>query len=258
MSDFIFLASGILINQRADTITREVGTENANAVIATTIVSFAISTILTGVVFLILGACKLGKLIEFFPRHILVGCIGGVGWFLVTTGLEVSSRMEGEFEYDLETFRFLTSSWHLVALWASALGLALLLKAIQLRIKHPLVTPIFFLLTPIVFYIVVVAAGLDLETLRQQGWIFEMPRSNVPWYHFYSYYDFSAVDWTACAKTIPAMLALTFFGILHVPINVPALGVSIGEDNVDTNRELVAHGISNLIAEATGTVCRRL
>jgi SulP family sulfate permease len=41
---------------------------------------------------------------------------------------------------------------------------------------------------------------------------------------------------------------------LHVPLNVPALGVSLGEDNVKLDRELVAHGASNLLAGLTGTV----
>jgi sulfate permease, SulP family len=50
------------------------------------------------------------------------------------------------------------------------------------------------------------------------------------------------------------MFALTFFGILHVPINVPALGVSLNEDNVDTNRELIAHGLSNMFSGFVGSV----
>jgi len=53
---------------------------------------------------------------------------------------------------------------------------------------------------------------------------------------------------------MPTQLALVFFGILHVPLNVPALGVSLREDNVKLDRELVAHGYSNLIAGLTGTV----
>src|SRR5690606_5220923 len=48
--------------------------------------------------------------------------------------------------------------------------------------------------------------------------------------------------------------ALTFFGILHVPINVPALGVSTGEDNVDVDRELIAHGISNALSGFAGSI----
>mgnify|MGYP001578745824 FL=1 len=56
------------------------------SVVATTMVAFALSSILTGLTFFALGALKLGSLSEFFPRHILVGCIGGVGAFLFVTG----------------------------------------------------------------------------------------------------------------------------------------------------------------------------
>ncbi len=66
--------------------------------------------------------------------------------------------------------------------------------------------------------------------------------------------DFRAVDWTALGSTIPAMLALTFFGVLHVPINVPALGLSLGEDNVDIDRELRAHGWSNALSGFCGSI----
>lgn len=55
-------------------------------------------------------------------------------------------------------------------------------------------------------------------------------------------------------ETVPTQLALVFFGLLHVPINVPALGISVGEDNVRTDRELIAHGISNVAAGMLGTV----
>jgi sulfate permease, SulP family len=58
----------------------------AEEVIATTLVAFALSSVMTGLAFFALGAARLGTLIGFFPRHILVGCIGGVGVFLVITG----------------------------------------------------------------------------------------------------------------------------------------------------------------------------
>jgi SulP family sulfate permease len=62
------------------------------------------------------------------------------------------------------------------------------------------------------------------------------------------------VDWTAFADTIPAMFALTFFGVLHVPINVPALGISTGEDNLNVDRELVAHGVTNALSGFMGSI----
>ncbi len=50
------------------------------------------------------------------------------------------------------------------------------------------------------------------------------------------------------------MFALTFFGILHVPINVPALGVAVQEDDVNINRELIAHGVSNALSGLAGSI----
>lgn len=44
-----------------------------------------------------------------------------------------------------------------------------------------------------------------------------------------------------------------FFNILHPPLNVPALAVSLNDD-VDTNKELVGHGYSNLLSGVLGTV----
>lgn len=50
------------------------------------------------------------------------------------------------------------------------------------------------------------------------------------------------------------MFALTFFSLLHVPINVPALAQSTGEDNADLNRELKLHGYSNFLSGLTGSI----
>jgi SulP family sulfate permease len=66
--------------------------------------------------------------------------------------------------------------------------------------------------------------------------------------------DFSAVNWSALIDTVPAMFALTFFGVLHVPINVPALGISTSEDNLNVDRELIAHGITNALSGFAGSV----
>ena len=67
-------------------ITNELGEENTAQIVSTTIAAFALSSILTGLTFFLLGYLRLGVLIGFFPRHILVGCIGGVGVFLIQTG----------------------------------------------------------------------------------------------------------------------------------------------------------------------------
>jgi SulP family sulfate permease len=50
------------------------------------------------------------------------------------------------------------------------------------------------------------------------------------------------------------MLALTFFGILHVPINVPALALNTGEDHANLDHELKLHGYSNFFSGAAGSI----
>ncbi|KAF1936307.1 sulfate transporter family protein-like protein [Clathrospora elynae] len=224
------------------------------AVIATTIVAYCLSSILTGLIFLALGAFKLGNLVSFFPRHILIGCIGGVGFFLLLTGIEVSARIEGNLNYNLATLHKLFSSdtWYL---WTLPLSLAVVIMVLRRLSKSPFVLPAFFVIVFATFYIIV--KGIlhkDLESVRNAGWIFERPEVGVKFYRFYSYFKFGSIDGAALISTIPTMFALSFFGIIHVPINVPALGAAVKEDNLDVNRELIAHGISNTLSGLMGSI----
>lgn len=240
-------------HKMAFTILNKVGAENQKSVLATTILSFSISSILTGVVFFLMGACRLGSLIGFFPRHILIGCIGGVGWFLVATAVEVSARIEGNLDYNLATLSKLFQQ-DTVFLWLIPLLLAVLLLRAQRYVTSNFLVGGYFISVALIFYFFKFALDLPIETLRDRGWVFDAPPGHHPWYHFYTLYDFQAVNWSALAQTIPAMFALTFFGVLHVPINVPALGITAGEDNLNVDRELIAHGVSNALSGAVGSI----
>ncbi|CEQ42126.1 SPOSA6832_03922 [Sporobolomyces salmonicolor] len=219
-----------------------------HSLVSTTMVAFALSSILTGLAFGALGFMKLGRLSEFFPRHILVGTIGGVGAFLFVTGLQVSARMEEDAGISLELIQ------HFFDTEILPLILAVVLRLITARWKHPLIFPAYFLAIPLAFYALTSAVGLSVEELREMGYVFEVSGVNSKWYEYWTLYDFKKTDWGALLETVPTQLALVFFGLLHVPINVPALAISVGEDNVDTDRELVAHGISNVASGLLGSV----
>lgn len=164
------------------------GTANPQAVLATVIVSYALSSILTGLIFLALGFFKLGSLVSFFPRSILTGCVGGVGFFLVLTGVEVSARLEGNLEFTLATLQKLFEL-DTVFLWLLPLVLAIFIVAVRHYYHSPLILPAFFIVIVSVFYIIVKAImRKDLDALRDSGWIFEKPESGVPFYRFYTYF----------------------------------------------------------------------
>ena len=253
----------------AFTIMAKVGEENPQAVIATTITSYAISSVLTGLVFFLMGVFGFGYIVGFIPRHILIGCIGGVGWFLVATGFEVTARLDGNLNYDGVTLRKMFEP-DTVALWVIPLVLAIFLYWSQHKISSKFYLPTFILTIPAVFYFFVFSLDeLEPTNLRKTGWIFDGPEAGEPWWYFYTLYgrlrslsfrslltviDFKLVHWDAIAETIPAMFALTFFGVLHVPINVPALAFSFEEDHLNLDRELIAHGISNALSGFAGSI----
>ncbi|KAF1989403.1 hypothetical protein K402DRAFT_271658 [Aulographum hederae CBS 113979] len=232
----------------------QLGRGNPEAVMATTIVAYAISSIVTGLIFFALGFFKLGNLVSFFPRSILLGCIGGVGIFLVVTGIEVTAGLKDNLEFNLETLEKLISG-DTILLWTVPLLQCILLMLIQRRVSSVFTLPLYFGLIAAIFYIVYAALPhTSLDDFRNAGWLFEAPESGIPFYRFYSYYNFKLVDWTAILKCVPTMFALSFFGIIHVPINVPALAMAVQDENIDLNQELIAHGFSNTLSGFAGSI----
>lgn len=174
-------------HQMAFAIMNRVGKDNPQSVLATTILAFSVSSVLTGLVFFLMGVCGLGSLIGFFPRHILIGCIGGVGYFLLQTGVEVSARLSGSLEYNVDTLQKL---FHLdtLPLWMIPLFLAIGLLVLKRFIRSNFLVGAYFIGVAAMFYIVVLIARISMDTLHEQGWVFDAPSSNEPWYHFYTLY----------------------------------------------------------------------
>lgn len=192
----------------AQKITDRVGPENPDAVIATTIVSYAMSSMMTGLVFYLMGKFKFGYMVGFIPRHILIGCIGGVGWFLIATGFEVSARLDGSLEYNLDTLKKLTES-DTVLLWIFPLVLAIVLFYGQAKVRNKYFLPLYIIAIPFIFYMFVVSIDvLDTDNLRDHGWIFRGPPPDEPWWYFYTLY-----------RTLP----------LSLPRMCQDLGLTIGQ-----------------------------
>ncbi|KAH9844617.1 Cyclic nucleotide-monophosphate binding domain [Teratosphaeria destructans] len=235
-------------------IMARMGTEEPDALRATVITSYAMSSIITGIVFFALGSARLGTLVNFFPHSILTGCIGGVGIFLFLTGVEVSARLDGSVELTLALAQKLFRA-DTVPLWIPPLALAIILMVIRHYYDRPWLVPAYYIAITAIFYVVTAAVpAITMDKLRDAGWVFAAPAAGVPFYNFYSHYKFGLVDWRAIWMTIPSQLALTFFGILHVPINVPNLAMVVQEDNVSINRELIMHGISNTLSGCVGSI----
>ena len=69
------------------------GEIEANDALTTCVVFFALSTSLAALLFFLLGFVRAGVLMTYFPRHVLLGSIGGVGLFCILTSLEVATAV---------------------------------------------------------------------------------------------------------------------------------------------------------------------
>ncbi|KAI9182854.1 hypothetical protein H9P43_003764 [Blastocladiella emersonii ATCC 22665] len=222
--------------------------------------AFIASTVLTSIAFFLLGAFRLGNVMGFFPRHILVGSIGGVGYFLLQTAIEVSAHVKVEYTHEALTDMFQATAF---AQWGISLAVALVLRlALTFHLDRKLLgadprrrgmfVPCFFLVVPIFFHVALYLMQVDVEAARELGWLFELPEDK-PFYNFYRHVRPGDVVWSILPSLLPTMLSLTFFSVLHVPINVPALAVST-RSGVSVNRELANHGLANLLSAMCGSV----
>ena len=57
--------------------------------------------------------------------------------------------------------------------------------------------------------------------------------------------------WDVVLSSIPTIIALTLFSLMHVPINIPALAASTNKA-ADMNHELICHGWSNFVSGCCG------
>lgn len=227
--------------------------------LSTLMVIFGLSSILVGIVFYLLGKFNMGKIVYFFPTHVLVGCIGGIGLFLARTGIEVT------LDQTLSTQAIVDHENLLVVVLFFEIFLRILEK-IPYFSTFSLLTPIYFgLITPM-FYIGLWFFQIPTSDAQDSGYFFPSLNDNSQansssWvdtilhdeamFAIWKVIDLRTVSWLAVYDSIPTMIALILFSLIHVPINIPAFAISTNTE-ADMNNELVAHGYSNMIAGIFG------
>lgn len=130
---------------------------------ATVFVAFSISSVVVGIFFYLLGAFRLGNTVYFFPKHVIVGCIGGIGIFILTTGFEVATNVP--WRWDLPALRLYSAS-KVLPLWAVALMLELFLRLVLAITNASLLPPFYFVSIPPLFYIALLLLGKSVFALK--------------------------------------------------------------------------------------------
>ena len=245
------------------------------ASLSTLFVMFGLSSIIVGIVFYILGKFELGRIIYFFPSHVLVGLIAGIGIFIFKTGIEVT--IDTVFSVEV-----ISTHFHLLLV---VLIFELLLRLLErLNVKYgengkpifSLLSPIYFCSITPIFYLALRIGGFSINDAESKGYFFPSLVDECDGNHcgegssssaimlflndtvlnknifaMWKVVDFSNVSWVAIRDSIPTLISITIFSLIHVPINVPAFAVSTNSE-YDMNKELIAHEYSNCLSGCFG------
>eukprot|EP00550_Attheya_septentrionalis_P000409 CAMPEP_0198293740 /NCGR_PEP_ID=MMETSP1449-20131203/18720_1 /TAXON_ID=420275 /ORGANISM="Attheya septentrionalis, Strain CCMP2084" /LENGTH=995 /DNA_ID=CAMNT_0043993451 /DNA_START=40 /DNA_END=3027 /DNA_ORIENTATION=- len=217
---------------------------------------FGLSSVLVGLVFYVLGRLELGSIVYFFPSHVLVGCIGGIGVFIMITGIEVTTNEAFTFSVNgLESLRDNWNSLAWVIFFEATLRLLMYLVHRGGKGHVPLLSPIYFcLITPLFYLGMFLMGSMHQDDAESARYFFPSPAGesssssfsiwNKELFNIWTMVDFSTISWTAVYNSIPTIIALTLFSLIHVPINIPAFAISTNTEP-DMNAELIAHGYAN-------------
>lgn len=221
--------------------------------LSTVFVMFGLASLVVGSVFYLLGHFRLGRIVYYFPNHVLVGCIGGIGIFIAKTGIEVTINT---------VFQELLDDNHL-QLFGVVLIFEVLLRVLERYTTYALLSPIYFCSITPIFYAALWLLRIPIQSAMDTGYFFpaldecigpdcgDSVIFNADLFDIWRVIRLPSVSGAAMVEALPTLLALTLFSLIHVPINIPAFAISSNTE-VDMNQELVAHGYSNFIAGLLG------
>ncbi|KAF2653097.1 hypothetical protein K491DRAFT_21363 [Lophiostoma macrostomum CBS 122681] len=245
--------------------------EDHPGVLPTVMATYALTSLLVGVILLGLGMLRCGRLVEYFPATVLSGAIGAIGVSLFILGLELTIPTSSQ-RLSLKTAEdILFNKTHLPLLVASvgaaaflslSLRLGTLFKLTRGFTQSPLYVPMYCFFIAGVFWIVVAAAKYSnahgLATLRSTGWLFTVETSTrdtggFGW-NYWALFDFSLVQWSAITVAFKDIALLVLLAVVSLPIYIPAMALTLNVPEYNMNWELLGHGVSNTLAAIAGTV----
>ncbi|MBN1664374.1 MAG: SLC26A/SulP transporter family protein [Deltaproteobacteria bacterium] len=211
----------------------------------TVVAAIALTSMATGLFFLILGSFKAGNLIRFIPYPVIGGFLAGTGLLLVKGALGVMT----DATITLSAISSLVQP-DIAVKWLPGIFLAALLFVILRRRNHFLIMPLWLFFSIGLFYAVILIADAPISEVREQGWLIgSLQKTQFEWP--FSLSSLVQVDWRlilAQAGRIGTILILSCISLL---LNASGLELVVREE-IDLNRELKSVGAANILAGMGG------
>ena len=211
----------------------------------TLVTTLMLTSLVMGVVFLAMGACKLGGLIRFIPYPVIGGFLAATGWVLIggSLGLMTGFSLQWSDVPHLLTLDMSIS-------WAPGILFGLVALAITRRFRHAMSFPLVLVSALLLFYLVIFAAGMDLADARARGLLLgPFPEGDAQ--QLLTLPLVTDADWSVVFTQLPSVGTILLISVIGLLLNASALELAIKQD-LDLNQELRAAGLANLVAVPVG------
>ena len=211
----------------------------------TIVAMIALTSILAGGIFLLLGQLKLGNLVRFLPYPVIGGFLAGIGLLLVRGSLRVLTG--ASFHFAQIPFFFQPEIFFK---WFSGFVFALLILISTRRIKHFLVMPSILVASIALFYLILWISGIPIAEASAQGWLLGPFPKSEGW-HLLTFAAFSQANWGAILTQTNGMLTVLVLSTIATLLQVTGIELAVGQD-MDLNKELKSAGLANLLSGLSG------
>ena len=218
----------------------------------------AIATLMAGAFLIMFGLLRLGTIIKYIPYPIVVGFTSGIAVTIFTTqikdlfGLSID-KVPADF---IEKWIVYISNFSTIDLWSTIIGVAsVIVIAVTPKFskKIPGSLIAIILMTVIALLLKNFAGITSIETIGDRFSISnELPDAEVP-----------AMTWETIKSLISPALTIAVLGAIESLLSATVADGAVG-DHHDSNTELVAQGMANLVAPlfggipATGAIARTM
>lgn len=212
-------------------------------ILATSVI--IITTLITGVFFILLGYFKLGELVRYIPYPIIAGFLAGAGWLAAQGGVDFLLGKDTHSYIEVLS----NSSQSLKLLSGAGFGFVLFYSLN--RYMGFLVLPCILIIAISAFYLVLLVNTIPIAEIATQGWLLgpfpELVSKNL------AIFNLADVNWHTLMQQFNANVStLVLVSVVCLLLNVTAIEL-IFKTDIDLNKSLKVTGIANLLGGLCGS-----
>ena len=221
---------------------------NPEAGVATALAICGATSLLTGLLFTLVGTFRLAHFARFLPYPVLGGFLAGSGWLLTRGGFLMALRAEHD--------KDITDVSHLYDLLTDPYRISIVLPALFLSIlmlfvvrKQVSAAPFVIIGCICIFYITIQISGIGIDNAQNYGWLLTPLEDRLSIQANLSI--FGLIDWIFVLKALPLMFFAAALSTVSMLLNISSLSLRLRADlNVD--REMVTAGLTNILIGSFG------